>query len=205
MAGPNGTPILDTFTAANSTTLSANWTANVFANAFSSWQIVSNQAEPATSGFSSNWWNATSFGAQQEAFVTVAAIGTATGVFSLFVRLTPGASGQAYWLSFDSAHVYIEKTLTGTTTTVLDTIAHTLVNGEIIGISASGTTITAWSNTSGTWNNIGSVTDSSITGGGFIGIEDNNNTTIFLTNFGGGTYPVATSIPNVNFAMNVRS
>lgn len=105
-----------------------------------------------------------------------------------------GSTWNAYQLLYTKASttLAIVSVVSGSATT-LATYTQTVSAGDSIGMSAIGSTITAYYKPSGgAWTTLGSVTDTSITAAGFIGVQ-NIGTTFEFDNFGGGA-PVAPAV-----------
>ena len=94
MAGPYGSSVLDDFTRANSTGLSnASWSTDYDAGGRSAFNIASNTAKAAAGGFSSSWWNAQTFGPNQEVFATLVTKPTVQAARLQVLTSSPGTSG----------------------------------------------------------------------------------------------------------------
>lgn len=137
------------------------------------------------SGSPGIYWNASSFGPDAECYVTSTTFSTFAGVY---VRITNPGSGSYTAYNF-FPEIGIRKTVSGSTTTLQST-TQAISSGDSYGISAVGTTITSWYKAAaGSWVQVGTVTDSSISGSGFIGLDYANGNV--LHHFGGGTVVVA--------------
>lgn len=194
MAFPS-TSVLDDFNRANNTSsLGANWSSPI-ESGFSSFGILSNQAYPA-GGFRDNYWN-TSYVADQEVFVTVAALNDITGFARIFARLnTPGGSaynGYALELARSAPPTSkLHKFVAGAQTDISGGTTATIAAGDSLGIACSGSNISHWHKpAAGSWTLIQTVVDSSITGGGFLGLHTRDDTLVRWEDFGGGTIVVA--------------
>jgi hypothetical protein len=175
--------VLDAGIGTNGALNSGNWEA--IAAFAAPLQRSSNKLTANGSSRSASSWT-TSFGPDQEAYVTLA---TAGDLSQLFLRGTGLATADptAYALEADEDGVNLVKYVNGDWTPITSW-PHTFANGDGFGASAIGNTITAYyrNGASGTWTALGSATDSSITAGGRIGLEA-DSTAVTLTNFGGGT------------------
>jgi uncharacterized protein YjdB len=150
---------------ANAKDLFAFWSANTFSNDQYSQATI-------TGGLS---------GGSQYVQIIVRATGTGDGRYSNYLFYTDGASG--------GGHTEVAKNINGAQTT-FRSFAVTFATGDIIKISAVGTTITCYKNGVA----IGSVTDSSLPGGSpGIGVY---GSTVTVDNWEGGTL-VAASPPAV--------
>jgi hypothetical protein len=86
MAGPNGTPVLDSFPT-DGASLGASWTANPGAvGGLTTMRVSGGVALADAGGFSSNYYSASQFVADQEVFATLAVMPT-TGNCRLYGRL----------------------------------------------------------------------------------------------------------------------
>lgn len=184
------TSILDDFNRAdNTSSLGASWSSPI-ESGFSSFGILSNQAYPA-GGFRDNYWN-TSYAADQEVFVTVAAINDITGFTRIFARLnTPGGSvynGYALELNANVPSAYLTKFVAGAQTDISGGTSSSLVAGDSFCLVCSGTNISHWRKpAAGSWTLVNTVVDSSITSGGFLGLHTRDETLVRFNDFGGGS------------------
>ena len=110
------TGTLDDFNRANSATLGASWTADIYGFAWASLDIVSNAADSNTAS-ESNWWNGTTFGPDVEVTTTIKStfldVDDGEGGWfptdaSLFARIvSPGTAGiDGYYLYFHGGPNY---------------------------------------------------------------------------------------------------
>ena len=206
------TSVLDDFNRANSGTLGANWTKNIFGWSSTDIKLDTNRAYPdALNATLTAWWNPAQFGADCEAYVTYPS-GAAgfddgdlqweTDVLLYFRIQSPGsaaADGYAF-ASYDvgsagggfpgAAFYRIDNgvlTLLGAAYP-----AATVAVGEKRGISIVGNTMSWYYNTTGTWVSGGTDrTDSTYAAAGYIGIGANrtnvNAPVPTMDDFGGGT------------------
>lgn len=194
MAGPLGTGTLDDFNRANSGTLGANWTADISAQGFSSWTIDTNRADASAGGFDSNWWSASSFSTKQEVFCTLVTLPATQEVRLLARILNPGgATVTAYELEIDSlGGSNIQRRDSDVSRTVIGFTTETYAAGDKAALVCNGTSIQAWRDSGAGWAMIGSATDATYSGTSFIGIWNQNNTTLAIDDFGGGSAADAT-------------
>lgn len=151
-------------------------------------KVVSNALAPNASGSPcSSYWK-TAFGAPCEVYATIS---NNAGEFELYCRLsnakTSTPSAYCVYISPPNS-VIIYKIVNGTYTDLGAAIEGAISNGTKIGLSAIGTTITLWRDTGSGWSSVTTRTDSSITGGGYIGaLIYSAGGTARLDDFGGGT------------------
>lgn len=197
MAGPYGTGILDDYNRANSGTLGANWTADVSAQGFSSWTIVSNTCDASAGGFDSNWWNVAQYGPDCEVYCTVPTLPD-TQELRLLARIANpgGATVTAYELEVaaDGTDTLLYRRNSDVSRTVLGTIGVSVAAGDRIALACIGSEIEAWKDTGGGWSMIANETDSTYTNSGFLAVWNQNNTTLAIDDFGGGTVSTDTGL-----------
>ncbi len=179
--------LLDAFTYSNGnlTTVASDFTVMV---GDTTPTVSSNQvASPDTSGHGVTY-NVTTFGADQEAWMDYA---TAAGNLAFICRATnPGTTSRnGYWVEYDTSghNSYIFK-ITGSNSfaQLATTTAYTAASGDGMGIECIGTAIKFKKRVSGTWSDILSVTDSSVSGTGYVGFSVQASTSIRADNFHGG-------------------
>lgn len=182
--------VLDSFTRADVTnSLGANWT-GVIRAAWGSHGILSNQAYPA-GNYRSTYWSASQFGPDCEVYATLPVIGNvgANPYSELWARLqNPGNDGtrNGYFLRLTLSSAYIGKNVAGAETILGGSIA-TPVSGDKWGLEIIGTTINAYRDSGSGWSLISTKTDSSVSGAGYIGFDNGNDTSARFDEFGGGT------------------
>lgn len=179
------TSVLDDFNRANENPLSGggNWT-NKIVSADSDMKVDTNKAQAVAYG--SAWWSATSFNADQEAFVTdtsaaeacrvytrLAAPGTAGADGYTLVAAAPGSALQLYRMD-DTAFTAIGAAFT-----------QTIVAGDSFKLVSIGSTHTiCFKPAAGSWTELGTRTDGTYNASGYIGIYAASNFTV--DDFGGG-------------------
>lgn len=141
-------------------------------------------------GFSSGIWNAT-YGPDCECFYTVSTKGNTSEEIAVVVRITgTGATHSCYALMWEASGAWRLIKVTGGNQdgAAIDSGSQVLANGDMIGISAVGSTITGYRNPAagGGWAAVGSGTDATYGTAGYIGL-DIYDTTYRLDDFGGGT------------------
>lgn len=183
------TSVLDDFNRADSGTLGANWSTPFETGGFGSLTIISNQCG-SDAGFDDAYWS-TSFAANQDVFTTISTMGDG---IRMYARIqSPNTAGRnAYALGQEAdGHGAIYKVVAGTTTALGGGwTAGSVVVGDKIWLNCNGTTITAYVFHSGAWNTLESLTDSAVTGAGFIGLQVRGDATPRFDDFGGGAMVV---------------
>lgn len=183
MPGINGTAVLDTFTRANAGTLGSNWTADVTGVGLVSFEVLSNQAAVHALGFTSNWWNAQSFTAKQEAFCTVKTAPSQEA--RIYVRLAnPGTTSvTGYVLIFDPTLISLYRIDNSTTLTLLVNVLQTVVANDVVCVVAIGPVISAYVNSELVCQGF----DNTYTNSGYIGVQAQNDSSLAFDDFGGGS------------------
>ncbi len=164
------TPVLDTFSQAPGA-LSSNWQSPGLQDPGKVSVSVSGQTAGST-GASSAIWTATSFGANEEAYLTVPVLPAAGDFFQVGGRVSSltGSTVSMYFLKVTpSKNLWdLRKKLNGAASTSIKTFTAPFAAGDSAGLQLSGSTITAWRESAGSWTSVGSVTDTSITAGGYL-------------------------------------
>ncbi len=144
------------------------------------------------SGDSWDYWTTPDFGPDSEAYLTGVTFGSAAGTMNLELRFTPigsGVDGYSMEMRYDGL-IRIYRVDNVTYTKLGADITTGFTNGDGFGVSMVGDTITAYTESGGTWTSQGTRTDSTYTAAGkittYIGQSD-----MTATGFGGGTVVVA--------------
>ncbi len=155
-------------------------------------RVVSNTVGPPSGASQSNaYWN-TAFGADQEAYATISTMPGNDNWIAFILRLSnPDSGSEAFYvISFeqrsgtDVVGVYL---IDGDVTPLGAEISQALAVGDGIGASIIGSTITVYHKpAAGSWGSIGTRSDSTLSGGGYIGLEI-SGATGRADDFGGGT------------------
>jgi len=173
------TPILDTFNRANEgPPPSANWASSGYWIASSNnLKVVSNQCVPIFANGESYWSN-TTFGPDSEAYCSVT--GSTESIHC--VRLSnPGhGTSDGYFVDWEGGKAFIERMDNGSATLLGALIAVAFGSGDVLGVSAVGSSISAHRNGS----SIGTRTDATYNSAGFVGLL----ASAAVDDFGGGTY-----------------
>lgn len=195
MAFPS-TSVLDNFTGTNGTDLpvySANWQSAPAGGV--NLEIQSNAATgTAAASNNTNSW-ATDFGPDCEIYVTITtkpADGNILLLVARGVQTTSLGTIDGYCLRFAPASgtdsLIIQRIDNGAQSNLVAPISQEVSNGDSLGLEIVGNTLTAYYKPSGgAWTSVGTVTDSTYTAAGKIGMLTSSNT-IRLDDFGGGTY-----------------
>lgn len=204
MAFPT-TGLLDAFTGADTTSPpSANWTNDIYgAGGGRALAIATNQAKGvATASDNSAWWNASTFGADSECYVTIAAKPATDDDINCFVRIqSPGsAATDGYRGRFitrsGTDEIKMYRIDNAVSTQLGSTVTQEFANGEKFGVEMIGTSLKFYHFTGGSWNLKVTVTDSAYASAGNIALST-DNTTARLDDFGGGTVVSATSVKDL--------
>jgi hypothetical protein len=177
--------ILDSFNRADTgPPPSASWT-STWEPGSAGHSVVSNVCLSA-SGNSTTYWN-TTFGPNVEVYTKVAT--SSISYLQLAARLinvgTSNVSG--YLLSTTGGNLEVYRIDNDAYTLLGASISQTVSNGDSIGMSIVGSTITVWYKSgAGSWTNMGTRTDSNYSGAGKIGIRSGSSNDKF-DDFGGGT------------------
>lgn len=195
MAFPS-TAVLDTFTGTNGDdlpTYSGNWQAAPTGGV--NLEIQSNAATgTAAASNNTNSW-AADFGPDCEVYVTITtkpADGNVLLLVARGVQTTSLGTIDGYCLRFAPASgtdsLIIQRIDNGAQSNLVAPISQEVSNGDSLGLEIVGNTLTAYYKASGgSWTSVGTVTDSTYSAAGKIGILTSSNT-IRLDDFGGGTY-----------------
>lgn len=179
--------VIDSFTRANEgPPPSANWTSSIITTD-GGMQVSSNSAIGSSGVINSAWWSAATFGPDCEAYLTNFEDADFGGVW---VRLAaPGTAGvDGYHAQFyvTGSQLSLYRLDNGTYTSILTVGSFTPAAGDSIGISAIGSSIELWYKVgAGAWISKGSVTDSTYSASGNIGMTINGAKRV--DDFGGGT------------------
>lgn len=150
--------------------------------------IVSNGATSASFAVGSAFWNPSTFGPDCEAYVT---IGGSIDFGGVWLRLaspgTAGADGYHAQFYVTGSQISIFRLDNGSYTSILTVNSVTINAGDSIGLSAIGSSIELWYKpAAGSWTSRGSVTDTTYSAAGNIGMTTSQNSGV-LDDFGGGT------------------
>jgi len=165
------TPILDTF-AQSPGPLSSSWQSPSLQDAGKVSVATSGQTI-SSGGAASAIWQATSFGANQQAYLTVPVLPATGDFFQVGGRVSSLTSSTVslYFLRVTpSKNLWdLRKKLKGATSTSMGTFSAPFAEGDSAGLQLSGSMITAWHQSgTGSWTSVGSLTDTSITAGGYV-------------------------------------
>jgi hypothetical protein len=187
------TPVLDNFNRANENPLSGggNWSGSPWDSGTATLpKLQSNAVEDATASYiASSWWTAIS-AADVEVYVDMLGVTSAYNVL-VGCRIT-GSNPTAncyrggYFPGIPAMRIH--KLISGAVTQVQSLSPPVFSVGDSVGLSVIGTTLTLHYQHSAVWTDMTPITDSSVTGAGFIGLSVYHNLTTGTTadNFGGG-------------------
>ena len=170
--------------------LSANWTSPSQGQPATVTENATGATGGAAGAVGAAYYNAATFGADCEVYMTVGSIGaTSCGIV---LRCTnPGGTSAPtlnfYEWSVGATGQTLYKVVNGAATSI-GTSSQTVSAGDSIGMSVVGTSIqTYYKSGAGAWGALGApVSSSSVTGTGFLGFYVAGNA-FRVTNFGGGT------------------
>lgn len=188
MAFPT-TSVLDTFSV-NASLSTGSWATPIF-NGDSTLVALDGECV-GQGGFCDSYWSASTFGADSEAYCKVVnAIESGGNAYEVLCRISnPNGAVNNYFihvLNDNSNVVWMYKTVSGSQTKLGADVTQAIAAGDSIGISAIGTTISFWHKpAAGSWTEVATRTDSSVTGAGYIGLAI-QGTSVRLDDFGGGT------------------
>lgn len=186
------TPILDNFNRADGS-VGSNWTSPVWTGD-GSFSIISNQFGAVSGTNISMYWSATSFSADQEAYVTIMTppANDSANVVSVYCRLSgQGTAAPTYYAATlrklsGTDTVTLERIVSGTITSIGSAKSIEFAAGDGLALTCVGSVIASWRRSGSTWIFVDAVNDTTITSGGYIGIESRQ--VARLDDFGGGNY-----------------
>lgn len=187
MAFP-ATALLDNFNRANGA-LAGNWTGNLWPSEGVP-SISSNQVVGTTGGWRSAYFNPQTFTAEAEVFATIANAAAQVDLYML-VSNPGGASITGYALFFVPADpgLRIARVDSSSSISYLKFITVTIASGDAIGLgrTPAGVFQAYRKPSGGSWATIDTtVTDTTYTAAGFVGLELAPNNSVAIDNFGGG-------------------
>jgi fibronectin type 3 domain-containing protein len=182
------TAMLDSF-ARPAGALGANWQSPGLADA-GTVTIESSGMTKSSSGAGTATWKASTFGPDQEAYLTVPTLPKAGSFFQVVGRVsTLSASNvSCYFVKVtpSTSKWELRRKLNGANSTVMKTFTAPFAAGDSAGIQLDGSTITAYRKPAfGSWTSIGAAADTAIPGAGYVAFTL-GDTTIRGGTFGGG-------------------
>lgn len=187
------TSVLDNFNRADENPLAnGNWTGPI-ENGNSQLKLATNVVTSAAAAQGTSYWSAQQFNADQEAFCDISHKTGASGkVQAIWLRVqnpNNASTAAAYIViaaSLDNLMQFYKLTSGHTYTHLGSDISQTMTAGDSFGARITGTTLEGWYLVAGgSWTQLGTRSDGSISGAGYIGAEvDDQSGTI--DNFGGG-------------------
>lgn len=147
-------------------------------------------------GASTATWKASTFAADQEAYMTVRTLPQAGAFVQIAGRLSnlTSSSVSCYFLRVtpSTSTWELRKKLNGAASTALKTFTVPFAAGDAAGLRISGSTITAYRKAgAGAWAAVGSATDAAIAGAGYVAFTL-GDTTVRGGSFGGGNVTATT-------------
>jgi acid phosphatase type 7 len=157
--------------------------------------IKSSGLTGSSSGAGSATWSPGTFGADQEAYLGVPTLPAAGNFMQLAGRVSTQSSSNVscYFLRVtpSSSTWDLRKKINGAASTSIKTFTAPFVAGDGAGLQIIGSTLTAYRKPgAGAWVSIGSTTDTSIPGSGYVSFTL-GDTTMRGGGFGGGTVTTA--------------
>lgn len=204
------TQILDDFNRANTgPPPSGNWSQGPLQfTAGEGLQVSSNTVirKPTGSYRQDNYWNPTTFGPDSEAYVTVVNK-VSTDEIALILRAKEiGSTTSDYYVlgvSLSDGVWTIQRQDNNNFNTLGSSFTQAISNGDSVGFSARGSTLTAWYKAAaGSWTALTSREDSTYLTAGYIGLQMAGANGSTLDNFGGGTSSSAFSVSDTGFAVS---
>jgi hypothetical protein len=195
MAFPT-TGLLDDFNRANGLLVTGNWSNDTFnfgatSNALT---VNSNQATPENASYGEAYWNPTTFGPDSEVFVTYATAAHNGGDWGVGLRATNPDSVNvdgyrcAVFQLAGNDEVKLYRVDNGVATQLGVTITQNFSVGDSFGAEMIGSTLQVYIKTGGSWSSIGSRSDGTYTGAGYIGMYTfSTGANGRLDDFSGGT------------------
>ncbi len=160
-------------------------------------QVSSNAVTRTSSGSyrQGSYWNPSTFGPDSQVYVTVNNR-TAGDEIELGVRLNSVGAGTTtgYSLNIDGNDNWGFSKYTNGNGSGLDTgTVKSIAVGDKIGLTVSGSTLTAWHKpAAGSWTVVSTINDSTYTGAGYIGANIAGSSSSAIDDFSGGTTPTST-------------
>jgi hypothetical protein len=185
------TSVLDDFNtgATQNLTARSGWAASPIWTGDTSWATDSTPTTAtAPTTFSDNYYNTQATDSEVHVVITTAVSTT----LRFWLRTAPGASPSGYTLQIDVANNWIfQKWVSGTPTTLGGTVVQAYGVGDAIGFEVISNALAAYYKASaGSWVQKLTTTDSTFTGAGYFGIEDDGGGTA-IDSFSGGAVVVA--------------
>lgn len=193
----------DDFNRSDANPLDGSWTNKVVA-ANANMKLASNQATPSASGptVSSAWYTGATPAADCEAYVTCATVAGGTDRMRIYLRLaTPGTAGvDGYFVQTDAAagtDTWGIFRLDNASATSIASGSQEWSNGDKLGLSAIGSTISAYRYSGGSWSLLGSATDATYSAAGAAGIGGSGLGAPLFDDFYMGDVVTSTFFPKV--------
>jgi hypothetical protein len=170
-------PTLDSFNRANESPLSdgGRWSNGVLSSGEAGLKVVSNQLAGTKSTTTTAWRNDAQYGPDTESWVSIPTLPGNANAVRLYARIrTPGSSAvDGYMLRFNQLsgtdQVLLERLDNGGIVT-LKTINQELGTGDRLLLRVRGSTLEAWRQSGSSWSLLGSVSDSTYSAAGFVGL-----------------------------------
>lgn len=194
------TPLLDAFNRSNTgPPLSSSWSDLAGGN-----KVVSNQAAGNTASFNFSYYNVGQFGADQEAYITVATVPAATDAAAVYCRMKDVGSVltvDGYLCGVIPAVgtdvIRIQRIDNAVATTLGADFSQEVAGGDKLLFRLIGSTLEAFYGTAGAFTSLGTRTDSTYLAGGYLGLLI-QNTAARIDDYGGGTYAPQPPLPDAS-------
>ena len=178
--------VLDNFNRANEGPPANGWT-TIFGSGF---KVLSNQAATdGVSGDNGGWYTQQKYGPDCAVYVTIVAAAATYGDLQVRATGTSSATACAYDFGMQAANntLGFYRADNGAFTQLGASISQTITNGDSWGGTVIGNTLTMhYKTAAGSWQVMGTRTDSTYTASGYLGMSFNSTTQAY-DNFGGGT------------------
>jgi hypothetical protein len=185
---PPSTGLLDSFTGAPGA-LSASWQSPALSDP-GTVAIASSGVTAGSTAASSATWSATTFTANQEAYLTVPVLPRSGDFIQVIGRLDKlGATGESCYLlrvTPSTSTWDVRKKISGATSTSIRSFNAPFAAGDSMALQLVGSTVNVFRRPAGgSWSLVGSATDTAITGAGYLAFTL-GDTTARGGSFGGG-------------------
>ena len=188
------TPILDSGVGTDADPIAGNWAGPTYAGELELRRSSNTLQKQVGASDGSSYWNASVFGPDVEAYVTLGTRPDDGGpLVQVEARLDPIGAPNGYVVRFlpDAGGDIIRIRIinAGSTSALGADIIQNIENGDSFGIQCLGSSISAyWKPAAGAWTLLGTRTDATYIQAGRIALTaSTSGTPAQLTNFGGGT------------------
>jgi hypothetical protein len=174
---PGPSAVLDDFNRGDESPLSdaGRWSGGVGNGGEVGLAVSGQQVACSLSTTCSAWWNASQFGPDLEASVSIPVLPGVGNAVRVYARLqSPGSAAvDGYEVRFQQQsgtdQVFIDRIDNGAITS-LASLSQEFVAGDRLKIRVVGSTIEAWRYSAGSWVKLGQASDSTYASAGFVGV-----------------------------------